>query len=428
MPAKKKEVEVKETAPVKTKSVKSVVPRSEKSGFEYKRLSASMYKTFLQCKRKFYKNYIEGIPDLANTTFSLGNACHYALEKANLDLIKNLHEFTEEEVEKYIQDFRDHLVRSHVPPQLKLVTDSKDDCLFESGAEMVRQELQTLDYSVKVIAAEVNFDIVTPEGVRIYGFIDKVEEIDEDTIKILDYKTSNTPLTYDEARTDVQLSLYELAGAILYPQYSKRLVALKYLRTGKELVTTRSAIAQYNFRKELLATHEAILEFLENYQKTNTVPKGSVHNLCNWCSYRTDCEDFLLQINKKSSEFPSIDNLNDDLFIREYSRASIAAKAIENYQKELKLWALQRVESDPTSPIQNDEFQANSLSTTRRTYDPTVLAQVIPPEDFVKLVTIKNESLDKYLNTLDDEELKTFISQQAEVKFNSPQFRLKKVR
>lgn len=390
---------------------------SEKRQFEYKRLSSSMMKTFLQCKRKFHKNYIEGIAEPANTSFSLGTPCHDALEAANLDLIENPRKFTEEEVEKYVQVFREKIADKYV--------DSMD--LFETGEELVRNELKSLDPNVKVLKTEEVFDIITPEGVRIYGFIDKIEEVDKDTIKITDYKTSVTPMSYEEAKIDEQLSMYELAATILYPNYQNRLVALKYLRSGKELVTSRTATAQLNFRKQLLAVHNAILKYLEEVKDKKECAKGSVNPLCNWCAYKVDCNDYLTQIEKYSDRTLAIEEMTDEKFIDEYNKVQLVYKALEDYKSALKLWALKRIEQEPEVPICNNEKSVSTLSKTRKLYDPKYIAKNISYEDFVGLVSITNTKMNKYLDSLDDEDLKVKLEQSAEIKFNSPEIRFRKL-
>jgi len=55
---------------------------------------------------------------------------------------------------------------------------------------------------MKVIGIEQEFDITFPNGVRIYGFIDLVSEINENTIEIRDYKSEKRVTRDKEMNTD----------------------------------------------------------------------------------------------------------------------------------------------------------------------------------------------------------------------------------
>ena len=399
-----------------TKADKVAKAISKRGKFEYKRLSASMMKTWLQCKRKFHRHYIDNVPEPANVSFSLGNSCHSALEAANLSLIKNPRQLTDDEIEQFVQVFRDELAKVYVD----------DMSIFDAGEEMVRSELASINPKEKIIQAEKQFDLITPEGVRLYGFIDKVVEVDKSTIEILDYKTSVNPMSYDEALHDVQMSMYELVAAILYPQYKKRLVSLQYLRSGKKLTTMRTPIAQFNFRKQLLSVDTAIKEYVANVGNGSECPDGTTNTLCNWCSFRTNCPAFISQLSNVDSEFPTLEGMTDNKFIEEYNRVKIISKALDDYKGTLKLWALHRIESDPEVPIADDELQVNTLSKTRKSYDPKVIARYVDPEVLIKLVSINNSKLKSFLKSLDDSTAAK-IEQSAEVKFNSPEIRFKKV-
>lgn len=185
------------------------VPTAKATSFEYKRLSASMMKTFLQCRRKFHINYIEGKKSDPNVSFTLGTAVHHALEHANKSLLAAPRVLEPHEVEDYVQQFREKAVEG-------LILSSET---FEVGENLVRSELQTYNINEKVIGVELEFELETPEKVKIYGFMDKVVELDPSTIMVVDYKTSVNPMSYDEARVDEQVGMYDLAISMLYPHY-----------------------------------------------------------------------------------------------------------------------------------------------------------------------------------------------------------------
>jgi RecB family exonuclease len=418
---------VKKTAKKKTKkttkNTKELLPVKQ---FKYERLSASMMKLWLQCKRQFYFRYVLDYPVEENPSFSLGTPVHEALEAATLSLIENPRKLTADEVEEYVQVFRDNISKEFV----------NDMELFTTGEDAVRLELNSLDPKEKVIAAEQEFLIKTPENVIIYGFMDKVVEVDKSTIRVIDYKTSKQPLSYSEAEKDIQMSMYELAAAILFPQYKIREVELKYLRTGDSVRTTRTSTAQFNFRKQLLAVHDSITDFYSKLNEIKTkddLPTGQLHSLCPWCSYKESCDSYAKQLTRVSllgqNPFPTIDeNFTDSQFIEEYRNVSLMGKALEEFKDELKLWAVKRIEENSEDPISDGSMVVNSFSTSRRTYPPQEVAKYIPYEELVDLVSISNPKMTSYLSGLEDDRVKSKIEQAAVVKFNNPQFRLKEIK
>ena len=396
-----------------------------KPKFNYIRLSSTMMKLWLQCKRQFYMKYVEKKTQPPNTSFTLGNAVHYSLEQSNLALKTRVNPFDGDEIEEYIHLFREHLA-GVIENRGTFVDDME---LFTSGEDMVRNELFSLDYTEKVLEAEQSFDIVTPEGVRIYGFIDKVVEVDPQTVKIVDYKTSRTPLSYEEANKDVQLSMYELAAAVLYPQYKNRVVELNYLRLGKKISTRRSATAQLNFRKQLLAVDKAIKQYCQDLSANNYEddPKGNVNKLCNWCSFKSDCKEYKTDLVKIGSAYGLPDTINDSVFMEEYKKINTTIKELQSLKDDLKLWAMRRIELDPDTPISNGNEVVSTMSTTRRSYEVGDIAKLLSYDNFQEVVTINNSKMTKFLAKLHDDKLLSKIEQSVTVKFNNPQIRFKKV-
>lgn len=430
MPRPKKEVKEKDikTTKMNNKKSKKVVETlpeilqeimQTKKEFSYERLSASMLKTWLSCKRKFYINYVLGQRGEQTPALSLGSAGHEALEAANLFLQKNPKKLSPIEIEYYVQLFRNNLA--------KFYTESSES--FEVGEQMVRTELLNKSTN-KIIGVEEEFDISTPEGVRIYGFIDLLEEQDPSTLRIIDYKSSKMPMSYDEVRQDEQLSMYDLAMSIKYPQYENRILELRYLRTEDYISITKTPIEQENFRRRLLAVDLAIKEFLDTIKD---IPEGNLNQFCNWCSYKAGCGVYVQHMQTMLPSFPNIGELEDNSFIEMWEKVSTISKAAESWKDSLKLWALKRIESFPETPIDNGLKQIYTLSRTRREYDTSSVCRLIPLEDLLgeetdgePIVNISNKKLEEYLKNKNDRKLQSKIEDAVTIKFERPQIRIKK--
>lgn len=385
--------------------------------FKYERLSATMLKTFLLCRRQFHNRYILGKKSAPNISFSLGTAVHYALEQANKSLKDDPRELNPLEVEDFVQIFRETAARAHLT--------SVD--LFNIGEELVRTELETYDLREKIIGIEQEFDLMTPEGVRLFGYMDKVVELDSRTIKIVDYKTSLNPMSYEDARVDEQLAMYDLAASLMYPQYQNRKIQLKYLRSGEDITITKSEIEQHNFRKQLLAVHNAIIEYVS---KANDLPTGELNDFCSWCSFKSDCPQYINLFQTQLPDYQSIHDLTDETFLKVWKDISNLVTCATKTKDMLKIWAAQRLEVNPDEKITDGDLELYSITSTRRDYDAASVAKSIPLEDLINnsIIKINNKNLNTYLKTQGDKSLVKKIEQGATIKFNNPSFKVKKVK
>lgn len=399
----------------------SPVAVEEKRQFEYRRLSASMAKTFMQCKRKFYSQYVLGKEQAPQEHFTLGTAAHAALEAANKSLLANPRQLNPFEVEEFVQVFRDEAAAKFL----------QDMGTFSTGEDVVRTELAASNTREKLLAAEDEFELVTPEGVKIYGFIDKVTELNSSTIKITDYKTSMLPMSHEESKTDIQLAMYDLAYALKYPQYETRVMELKYLRTGESLKITRSEVEQQNFRLQLLSIHKSIVKFL---QETKAEPKGDSNSYCNYCSFRQACPQYVAQLSTylPSTWTPSHE-LTSEKAVELWDKINYVIKAAEDYKDQLKIWVARQFEMDHELVLTDGERQLYTYSSSRREYDVVKIGKAIGLDDLlgkstegVPLVKITNKILEKYLETKDDPKLNKKVETATAVKFNSPTIKTKK--
>lgn len=393
--------------------------------FQYQRLSASMMKTFLSCRRKFHKNYVEGAAQESKQEFSLGTAVHAAFEAANRSLKDKPRQLNPFEIEDYVQVFREKLASLYLT----------DMGLFSLGEEIVREELSNLDPKLRVVGVEHEFDLMTPEGVRIYGFIDKLEEVNSTTIKVVDYKSSVMPMTKDEAQKDEQLALYDLAISILFPQYETRILELRYVRSGDSVTVVRSDVEHYNFRRQVLAVHKAITDYMTSVNSSaSEAPKGQLNTYCAWCSYRHSCPVYVGHRTSYLPSDPMSTEITDETFISTWEGLSAVQKALEEHKDFLKLWITRRLEENPDLPVIEGGKKVSMTSATRREYDISTIGKLIPLEDLLgkstdgePLVKITNKKLENYLKVKNNPKLQAKVEQAVTINFNSPSVRIGKV-
>jgi len=166
--------------------------------------SATSLKTYLECKRKYYFNYILKIKEhsisLKPKGYEVGLIIHDILE----DMYKNMnisYEVLCNKITTY-QNTNPYLT-------LELEIWKKKLKKFISN-----ENKRFKDENIQIYSLEKNFNIKYKD-INIKGAIDRIDKLEDGTYSILDYKTSSTlkvdtSKTYENSR-DFQLEFYFLA-------------------------------------------------------------------------------------------------------------------------------------------------------------------------------------------------------------------------
>lgn len=122
-------------------------------------------------------------------------------------------------------------------------------------------------------------------GLRIGGKIDRVDELTDGTIEIVDYKTGATIPTQKEVDENLQLSFYALAASsIPHKPFGKKpqevKLSLYFLDQQEKLTTTRT-------EKELKEAIKEIFKIRKEMEKSDFRCSGNM--LCEKCEYSLLC-------------------------------------------------------------------------------------------------------------------------------------------
>ena len=230
--------------------------------------SATSLKTYLQCKRKYYFQYISNIKDhnisIKPQAYEIGNIIHNCLEEA---VKKNT--LTNSFISTYFSSFQKN------NPYLILELE-----LWKKRLEkLVEYEKMRKENGIEIYEVEKSFNLVY-KGINIKGAIDRIDKYPDNTYEIIDYKTSaslkiDTVKTYEES-TDFQLEFYALS------QRDKMIKDVCYY--------TLSDVSMKN--EVMLDEKLAILDLHFLALKTEKVNFRCTDNLsnCTYCTYKTICQ------------------------------------------------------------------------------------------------------------------------------------------
>jgi len=199
--------------------------------------------------------------------------------------------------------------------------------VFAAGLVILRDFLRdqgVVDHR-DVLAIEKEFRL--PVGpFTVLGFIDRVDWVDDETIRVTDYKSNHQLFTRDEVETSLQLSLYHVAAQRLWPWAKKVKLTFWMLRHGVKQETTRT--------EEQLADALAYVETLGWQTETATEFPARLNANCSYCDHRKDCPAYADAL-KGKREFICEDLSDLEAVAREREEVARLAKALYARKEEL---------------------------------------------------------------------------------------------
>jgi len=230
--------------------------------------SATSLKTYLQCKRKYYFQYLSNIKEhtisIKPNPYEIGNIIHNCLEMA---VKKNT--LTNQFISTFFSTFQKD------NPYLILELE-----LWKKRLEkLVAYEKIRVENGIEIYEVEKPFNF-TYNGINIKGAIDRIDKYPDNTYEIIDYKTSaslkvDTLKNYEES-CDFQLEFYYLA------QRDKMIKDVCYYSLSD--VTMKKEVVLKE-KLKLLDLHFLAL-------KTEKVNFKCTDNLahCTYCTYKIICQ------------------------------------------------------------------------------------------------------------------------------------------
>lgn len=354
------------------------------------KLSATRISSFLRCKKKYWYSYVERLPKLSNPSFKLGLACHESLELAGniwLEGPPDKEEFTDAEIKKIMAYYDKISVREGI----------EEHDVHVEGKILVKKSLASFTVGKRIINLELPFgfpksdhpNLTTTKGVPLIGAIDKVVELDEDTLLVIDYKTSKTAPTPDQLREDLQLSLYDLVVGMLWPQYKRVILCLDMLKS-EPVFTYRTPQQREEFNDYLVEVHKQMSELKEEKDAP-----ASLNIFCPWCDFRDYCSAYKKACDKCQQEFLPLSKLTNDEVIEEYKRITSVIKILDKRKRELNMLAMEKIQRDGTS-LKGEEEQLVIRQNARTNYDPREVAKIVPVEDLIGMMSLNKKAVDNY--------------------------------
>jgi RecB family exonuclease len=233
------------------------------------KLSASAIKTYEQCPRKYYFNYIEKAPKKQWEHFDLGNLCHKTLELFHLEYMDS--GTSKKTLSKLMSSSFAEARKSFPNIRDEMALDAKD--MLAKYLEYVKKHGMPV-----VKGCETPFDFSLGDNILVRGFIDRVDILKDGRFRIIDYKTTKSVKYLDE----FQLSVYGIWLQNQHPNVDAFNGAYVLLRHG-------SSLKEYSFNAEDIEKTKKYLVECAGKLRTENTWTAIPTMLCNWCDFKEIC-------------------------------------------------------------------------------------------------------------------------------------------
>ncbi len=234
---------------------------------------------FLECPLKYKFYYIDNLKEQCKPKpyHSMGISVHDALEKffsqptRSLDVLHNL--------------LRKHWVREGFAGR------NEERVWGLKALAMLTNFYHSVDVHTQPEMMEVSFEVEL-DGFILNGRIDRVDKLSDGSYELIDYKTGN-PMTYEEANSDLQMSIYWLG---LYHQHNiapKKLTF--YFLKNNTTFTTEKSLEQIEEQKVFIKKAVVQMKEIKEF-------KPRPNRYCYLCDFALLCPLFANQKEEKKYE------------------------------------------------------------------------------------------------------------------------------
>ncbi len=354
--------------------------------FKNSHLSYSRIAKFEQCPLAFKFRYVDGRASGSNAAAVLGKTVHGTLEALLNEVIEQEHNGPLSE-ERALTLFKEQWAGGGI---------SGMDA-YQDGVEMLRSfirregEINHLD----ILAVEQEFHLPAGPFV-VLGYIDRVDRIDDETIRIIDYKTNRILFSRNEVDSSLQMSIYHAAVQRLWPWAKNVRLAFNMLRHGLDMETTRTP--------EQVEAALAYVEAMGKATETATDFPPHLNANCIYCDHKDSCPAFSEALKGKVQSVAS-DLANLESVSREREEIARVLKALGSRKDELETILKTQLEDKDELLLAGMRYRMFNAARYSYPVDETVttIARVsgLTPDSLLpRLVSIDNKRLDAVLKDL----------------------------
>jgi len=297
-------------------------------------ISFSKINTYMQCPGKYLRKYhlrqktVEFEP---HPNMVIGSLIHEALDVMGQGKTKDIDEALVMGVK---------LVDKIITPTM--LTESKE--IMEAWYDETK-------FNPLPISSEEKFTMDIGDGVTILGYIDRIDKMGLDGIKITDYKTGQGMFFNSDLEGSFQLIMYAIAGYYKYEPSSIQICydMVRHNREVSKNINMKSIPAYIEMVKKVTKEIEAVDPDEVSYK---------VSSGCGYCDYRWDCEMLKTYLKQLTDTELTLDmNIDADILAETIHKLTIRKKMDDGRLTELKAWLTDTLDSQNITELKTDDWE-----------------------------------------------------------------------
>lgn len=233
------------------------------------KLSSSAIENFRKCPQQYAFGYLWSLKEGPRATLSFGSVMHTTIKRF-VEQLKKGKKLSFEEVQHI---YETEWSSAGFEDKYQEAEYKKD------GLEQLKAfHVSMVGKTPNILEQEKGFELPLANDVILTGRMDQVNGLGRRDVEIVDYKTGK-PKKEADARKDLQLSIYALAGKEIFEWNPVRLV-FHYLQNNSTQVTTRDA-------KQIEEAEKVVQETAADIRARQFPPKPGF--ACRTCAYQLIC-------------------------------------------------------------------------------------------------------------------------------------------
>jgi RecB family exonuclease len=331
------------------------------------RISYSAIDTFQNCPLKYKYQEIDKIRTPKGSEAVFGTAVHESLRFFHSQEPRIV---TEQQLLDFFREKWESTKNSAVWSD-----ESLKGLWYNEGVRILKDYAKKNDPAkTHILGLETFFEIAIDDEKNaekhiLVGKIDRMDNIGEESIEVVDYKTAKKMPSQKEVDENLQLSLYALGVMNRWPNFKSPNIKLSlyFLKHGMKISTYRSV-------KEIEATKQMVLDRIAEIKSSDFRP--TPNPLCDWCGYKKICPMFRHLYREEAKK-------EDDINIASVIKRYFEIKQNEKKNKAEILELADKIneycdKSGLERLFDEDFYITRSLKTTWQ-YDPSKVKEILSP-------------------------------------------------
>jgi DNA helicase-2/ATP-dependent DNA helicase PcrA len=239
-----------------------------------KNFSYSQLESFKTCPLQYKYQYILKVPTQVNAAASFGDTIH-----------RTLQQFYQEYIDDHTLDLARMIsIFNELWAPIGYTSQAHEKKMKAEGELLLKKYFNQLHNNhVSIMGLEKLFKIRVNEDTFLTGKIDRVDNLSNGGIEIIDYKTGKKP-DEKELQKSLQLSIYALAAmdkGLYHKELEKVTLTFYYLQDASKISMQRTP-------EDIAKVKEEVEKTVANIRKNEFLPR--VGPWCNYCPFRMICE------------------------------------------------------------------------------------------------------------------------------------------